>query len=339
MFSRLFFYACIASSFVCSLSGRVFLYAPGVAPPVRVPYSWPIRQACTALRNLEVFSHYERLDVHIDEACRVARVADSAKANIVYIPLFTDYGRNVSVETGYLAQRQDIADVLYAFAYAAHQHEGPIHCIGHSRGAGTVATCMGLLWKDPEYLKQLITTYWSVPQSSVLSGEAALTNQLGHKLGVLCLMGTFDNLSETMNNIIDALALPRFLKQALTRDPRYVYDCITSILSLPYYNWDNTYTPRRVIQDIPADIPCVFLHTQHDAMNPVAVTEDLYAQRHQIAPQHTYVWMPDNSYVYRALRYVGGVVLTHIEYPQLHAVPVCDIGLYDAIAHREAHAL
>jgi len=148
-------------------------------------------------------------------------------------------------------------------------------------------------------------------------------------------MGTFDNLSETIANILDALALPRMVRRKLAKDPHYLYQQINYIVPLPYYDWNNPYTPRTVIHDIPAHIPCIFLHAQQDGMNPVAVAEDLSAQRAVIAPQRTHVWMPENSYLCSAMRYVGGVSLPHIEFPQLRSLPEANASLHHGIADRE----
>jgi len=253
-----------------------------------------VNDVCSAVRHLRLFPDDVQMYSYVDIAGRKAWVTDDAQRHIVYVPLFIDYYPDSSPCERRIAQERDIADLIYLHAYVTQYHDVPVHMIGHSRGAATIAVYLGLLQYDPAYLAHLATTFWPV-QESWWAWEDVLPRLRMH-IGIACFIGIFDNLRETLTHICASMPVPQHLYQAVVASPEQAYQRISSVVPLPHYDWSSTITPRKMVVHIPEAIPCIWVHVEQDCVNPVAAAYDMYATRAAYAPHNTYLCTVANTY-------------------------------------------
>jgi len=292
--------------FVPYVSSSIYIYAPGIAVPFST-YENAVASAIRGLKHMHVIAKDVKPDVTIDDEHRVATVTD--RQHSIYVPLFLDYHRQ-ACQVRCIAQGRDIADLLFTHVYALSRHKGPIHFIGHSRGAGTIGTYLGLLGYDSSILWELAYKHWSSDGVDMLADY--LSDELSHHVGVACFLATFDNLRESIQTIAMSLPLPYVLKHYIIEDPEAFYWTLNAYIQLPHYDWNTDITPRSLVAYIPRHIPCIYAHAEHDSVNPVAVAHDLYALRALYAPDRTELIILSNT---------TWLAWSHIEVPYIRDMP------------------
>lgn len=308
------------------LAGSVFIYAPGVALPWANEHTL-VRQTCRAVKNLRIFDHDEQLETQMYLASRMAIITDTAHRNIVYIPIFVDFYASSGLSDRYIAQERDIADIYYLHRYAMKHHDGPIHMLGHSRGAGTLATYMGLLWHNPAYIHSLAIEHCSQLLDAYHDDWHIHDDMLRRHIGALCCMGTFNTLAQTIHNVLDALYMPNRVQYYISSIAPSMYNHIKSMIPVPKYDWHTPYTPYAMIEYIPSHIPIAFIHTDADPINPVWVVRDMYEQRVNVAPDCTFFYVAHNTMA---------IHIRHIEVPYRREVAEVSDTLCSCITYAEA---
>jgi len=230
---------------------------------------------------MQIFAHDTKLYSHIDEKRDIAYIRDYDDTHIVYMPLFADYRSNVQAQ---LAQDRDIADLFRAHYYAAQWHEAPVHCMGHSRGAGALISYLGILWRYPSYLVHLAHTHWMSHAQSDIDMHV-INTRVKASVGSVCVFATFDNIEDVIEHV--ASSCPRWLRRRLIKYPRWSYSWLRAFTFVPYYDMDTTMTPRSMVQFLPAHVPCIFVHAADDPLIPASVTRDLSRIRSTRAPHTT----------------------------------------------------